>query len=226
MSTLRREESEGHTLEVWDTWIDRAIRAAQQRGEFDDLPGAGKPLKIYSNPLAPEWDAASGLLNEAGVAPFWVDLDKEILAEIAALAEMRHQAARYVAEELASRGAESATEDAAPMGSGRRWWPFPRRHRVERPPASASQQALDLESWREWAREAYLERAAKLDRKITEYHNALPGDLWWLQKPRLSSETAGRQFDDACPPVNLDDRQEHPRGPSMTSSGTSRRDVP
>lgn len=26
------------------TWIDDVIRAAQNRGEFDDLPGAGKPI--------------------------------------------------------------------------------------------------------------------------------------------------------------------------------------
>ena len=26
------------------TWIDEIIRAAQEKGEFDDLPGTGKPL--------------------------------------------------------------------------------------------------------------------------------------------------------------------------------------
>nr|WP_062335124.1 DUF1992 domain-containing protein [Herbidospora sakaeratensis] len=28
----------------FETWIDRQIREAAARGEFDDLPGAGKPL--------------------------------------------------------------------------------------------------------------------------------------------------------------------------------------
>ena len=28
----------------FETWIDRQIRAAAERGEFDNLPGAGKPL--------------------------------------------------------------------------------------------------------------------------------------------------------------------------------------
>ncbi|MEU6782477.1 DUF1992 domain-containing protein [Nonomuraea angiospora] len=28
----------------FESWIDRQIREAQERGEFDDLPGAGKPL--------------------------------------------------------------------------------------------------------------------------------------------------------------------------------------
>jgi len=28
----------------WETWIDRQIRDGMERGEFDELPGHGKPL--------------------------------------------------------------------------------------------------------------------------------------------------------------------------------------
>ena len=28
----------------FESWVERRIREAQERGEFDDLPGAGKPL--------------------------------------------------------------------------------------------------------------------------------------------------------------------------------------
>ncbi|QGK70041.1 DUF1992 domain-containing protein [Allosaccharopolyspora coralli] len=28
----------------YESWIDRQIRTAQERGELDDLPGAGKPI--------------------------------------------------------------------------------------------------------------------------------------------------------------------------------------
>lgn len=28
----------------WESWIDRQIREAQERGEFDNLSGAGKPI--------------------------------------------------------------------------------------------------------------------------------------------------------------------------------------
>ena len=28
----------------WESWVERQIREAQERGEFDDLPGHGKPL--------------------------------------------------------------------------------------------------------------------------------------------------------------------------------------
>ncbi len=29
---------------VYETWADRQIREAMERGEFDNLPGAGKPI--------------------------------------------------------------------------------------------------------------------------------------------------------------------------------------
>ena len=29
----------------WESWVDQQIREGQERGEFDDLPGHGKPLK-------------------------------------------------------------------------------------------------------------------------------------------------------------------------------------
>ena len=28
----------------WESWIDRQVREAQERGEFEHLPGAGKPI--------------------------------------------------------------------------------------------------------------------------------------------------------------------------------------
>jgi hypothetical protein len=28
----------------WESWIDKQIREGRERGEFDNLPGAGKPL--------------------------------------------------------------------------------------------------------------------------------------------------------------------------------------
>ena len=39
----------------YESWIDRQINEAKERGEFDDLPGAGKPLEHLGNPDDPEW---------------------------------------------------------------------------------------------------------------------------------------------------------------------------
>ena len=36
-------------------WVDLQIRAAMERGEFDDLPGAGKPLRGLDGPHDPNW---------------------------------------------------------------------------------------------------------------------------------------------------------------------------
>ena len=209
MNSGRREQGEDRTLEGWDSWIDRAIRAAHERGEFDNLSNAGKPLRIYSNPLAPEWDSASGLLKDAGVAPFWVELDKEILAELAALGEMRERARQRLAELEVGVSEERGRRGPSARPKSR-WWSFRRSAPSIKSDEStrAHDPAADLEAWRERAREAYLERAARLDRKIAEYHTALPGELWWLQKPRLSPETAARDFDEACPPARREARQD------------------
>jgi len=37
------------------TWVDHQIRAAMERGEFDDLPGAGKPIADLGTEHDPEW---------------------------------------------------------------------------------------------------------------------------------------------------------------------------
>ncbi|TCN45170.1 uncharacterized protein DUF1992 [Rhodococcus sp. SMB37] len=33
----------------FETWIERQIRVAQERGDFDNLPGAGKPIPNHGN---------------------------------------------------------------------------------------------------------------------------------------------------------------------------------
>ncbi len=39
----------------FESALDRQIRAAEERGEFDDLPGKGKPLASESAPYRPDW---------------------------------------------------------------------------------------------------------------------------------------------------------------------------
>jgi DnaJ homologue, subfamily C, member 28, conserved domain len=35
----------------WESWIDRQVREAHERGEFDDLPGAGRPIPDLDKPF-------------------------------------------------------------------------------------------------------------------------------------------------------------------------------
>ncbi|GAA2630846.1 DUF1992 domain-containing protein [Streptomyces axinellae] len=39
----------------FETWADRQIREAEERGEFADLPGAGKPLAAIDKPYTEQW---------------------------------------------------------------------------------------------------------------------------------------------------------------------------
>ena len=39
----------------FESLLDRQIRAAEERGEFDDLPGKGKPLASDAAPYRPDW---------------------------------------------------------------------------------------------------------------------------------------------------------------------------
>ena len=39
----------------FETWVERQIREATERGEFDDLPGAGKPIPDLDEPHDELW---------------------------------------------------------------------------------------------------------------------------------------------------------------------------
>jgi hypothetical protein len=59
--------------------IEEKIREAMERGEFDDLPGKGKPLDLDAYFATPE-DVRLGysVLKSAGCVPVEVELQKEI----------------------------------------------------------------------------------------------------------------------------------------------------
>jgi len=53
-----------------DALVERRIQAAIARGEFDNLPGAGRPLALDDDPLVPEeLRVACRLLKNAGFMP-------------------------------------------------------------------------------------------------------------------------------------------------------------
>lgn len=68
-------------MDGWiESRIDRQIREAQERGEFDDLPGAGKPLPGHNQPYDENW-WVKGLMrreNLTFVGPPLLALRKEI----------------------------------------------------------------------------------------------------------------------------------------------------
>ena len=42
-------------MEQQHTWVDLQVRRAMERGDFDDLPGAGKPIEGLGAQHDPEW---------------------------------------------------------------------------------------------------------------------------------------------------------------------------
>ncbi len=202
---LRRDGDRIQEIESFDEWVQDRLEEAIARGEFDDLPQKGKPIKIESNPFQPELDLAFSRLKNAGMAPAWIELDRDIRTMQETLAKwLDATAGRLAAEATRIRAMEEAPPAPAhPAGPWhRRWWPF-RLFAV----TEGESEELDPESeWRHWdwqrrnARRQYLNRAEQLDKKIELFNNSVPRDLWRLEKIRLHPDKAANRFDTAIPP--------------------------
>ncbi|HZD54919.1 MAG TPA: DnaJ family domain-containing protein [Candidatus Aquicultoraceae bacterium] len=60
---------------------ERKIRESMERGEFSNLPGAGRPLRLEDDSMVPEAvRLAYRILRSAGYLPPELELRKEILA--------------------------------------------------------------------------------------------------------------------------------------------------
>lgn len=64
---------------TWETWVDRQIRDAQERGQFEDLPGKGKPIPGLDRPYDENWWIKQKLQREQlSVLPPGLALRKEV----------------------------------------------------------------------------------------------------------------------------------------------------
>ena len=50
--------------ESWESWVDRQIREAEEQGEFDDLPGSGRPIPDLDRPYDELWWVRKKLKQE------------------------------------------------------------------------------------------------------------------------------------------------------------------
>ena len=97
----------------WESMVERQIREAQERGEFDNLPGMGVPLDLTPNPYALGRELAFKILKDAGCAPDWIELDKSIRGELEDAREAldrqwaRHQARMDELEGRSDRWAQA-----------------------------------------------------------------------------------------------------------------------
>jgi len=205
MSPIRREDDFRRVeIEDWDEYIQEQIQEAIERGDFEDLPDKGKPIRIWRTEVNPEYDLAFSRLKNAGVMPAWMELDAEVSRKTRELETFleasRSYLERHLQEFRASREAsELRTEPDYP------WWQFWRRIAAwwrldlsgDEPPAAPTITALIVE--RDRMRQQYLDRAAQLDKTIVEYHDTLPRELSHLQRLRMLPDRAARLFDEHVP---------------------------
>ena len=68
---------------TWESIVERQIREAMEEGAFDELPYHGEPLPVDDDAAAGEWALGFRVLRNAGVAPPWIEADKEVRALLA-----------------------------------------------------------------------------------------------------------------------------------------------
>jgi len=73
------EDVQGRGMEQRALWLDAQVRDAMARGEFDNLPGAGKPIPGLDKPHDPDWWVKRLIEREniTGVLPPALALRKE-----------------------------------------------------------------------------------------------------------------------------------------------------
>jgi DnaJ homologue, subfamily C, member 28, conserved domain len=89
----------------WETWIDRQIREGMERGDFDGLPGHGKPLADVDRPHDELWWVRDKLRRE-GVSylPPTLALRKDVEDAHAAIDEATTEAeVRQIVGEINER---------------------------------------------------------------------------------------------------------------------------
>ncbi|MEO6888219.1 MAG: DnaJ family domain-containing protein [Ktedonobacteraceae bacterium] len=100
-----------------DEYVEELIREAIERGEFDNLLGAGRPLDLDENPYAGEKAFSYHLLKSSGFAPQEVELGKEIRVELeraqAKLTRLRHRSRMLRARRLPPYPSEKRAFNAA-----------------------------------------------------------------------------------------------------------------
>lgn len=81
-------------------WVEQQLRVAMQRGDFDDLPGAGKPIEGLGTEHDPDWWVKKLIERERlSVLPPALQLRKDD-------AELDHQLDRLVSEREVRREIE------------------------------------------------------------------------------------------------------------------------
>jgi hypothetical protein len=105
---------------TWESWIDRQIREGIERGEFDNLPGTGKPLPGLDGAHEDDWWLKTKLKREqVSFLPPALRVRKELDEARAAIDETASEddVRRIVADINARIRAVNATTTSGPASS-------------------------------------------------------------------------------------------------------------
>jgi len=89
----------------WESWVDRLVREADERGEFDDLPGQGQPIPGAGHSYDENW-WLKGFLDREGLSllPGSLRLDLEVEKSLEQIALLPSEPlVRHALEELNNR---------------------------------------------------------------------------------------------------------------------------
>ena len=181
-------------IDSWDEFIQDEIAGLYERGEMDDLPDKGKPIKIWTTDVNPEYDLAFSRLKNAGVKPLWMELDQEIgerTREIWARLDAVENSLRGLIGQLKSPAPAPPIVQQAVLQRLTSWFRIDVSDNAPPPPSIST-----IMSSRDRERTGFLELAAELDEKISTYHDSLPKGGEHLQRLRWLPGRAERIFDD------------------------------
>lgn len=82
--------SKQHGVVGWNGLVEQRILDGMAKGMFDNLPGMGQPLNLDDDAFVPvELKMAFRMLRSTGLAPLWVQVNKEIRDDIARMEQFR-----------------------------------------------------------------------------------------------------------------------------------------
>ncbi len=95
----------------WETWIDAQIRVAMEKGVFDNLPGAGKPLPNLGQEYDPLWWVKQLAQREQiSMLPPSLELLRKVEKELATIEKLHDEAT--VRRQVAALNVEIAKVNA------------------------------------------------------------------------------------------------------------------
>jgi hypothetical protein len=100
------------TPRQWESAVDKQIREAEERGDFDNLPGRGQPLRLED--WDQEWGLAYHVLKQAGETLPWIALGQDIEVAQARLQRLLREAPSVPRSEL-PRARERYLAEAAAL---------------------------------------------------------------------------------------------------------------